>query len=166
VPLGDGWLVDRPIAALREVFGARVGLVGECDPAVAARADRVFPDRYPGLGPAGGILSALEATRGAVFVLAGDLPDITSGAIGAILAFAAARPQAWAVLGQTDRIEPCIGLYRAACTDLLRARITTGAGGRLWDLIDPKHLGRVRIPPGEAVNINEPGHLAARRPGT
>src|SRR5262245_59553696 len=58
--VGDGWLVDRPIAALREVFGARVAVVGECDDEVAQRGDRVITDRFPGVGPIGGIVSALE----------------------------------------------------------------------------------------------------------
>ena len=37
-PIGESraeWLVDRPIRALREVFGARVAVVGECDADVA-----------------------------------------------------------------------------------------------------------------------------------
>jgi molybdopterin-guanine dinucleotide biosynthesis protein A len=62
VGAGGVWLVDRPIGALRAVFGARVAVVGECDAGVAARADMVIEDTRPGVGPIGGILSALEAS--------------------------------------------------------------------------------------------------------
>ena len=48
---------------------------------VAARADLHLPDRYPGVGPAGGILAALEQSPGDVFVLAGDLRSDRKGEI-------------------------------------------------------------------------------------
>jgi molybdopterin-guanine dinucleotide biosynthesis protein A len=79
------WLVDRPIDALRAVFGARVAAVGECDPRVAARFDRLIPDEHPGAGPIGGVISALTYARAPVLVLAGDLVAITAAEVRALV---------------------------------------------------------------------------------
>jgi molybdenum cofactor guanylyltransferase len=156
-PYGAGWLIDRPIAALRAVFGPCVAIVGDCDPAVAARADRHIPDRYPGQGPIGGILTVLELTNGDIFVLPGDGPAIAPSTIHAILVRADQSSDALAVLAQTSRIEPCIGLYRRGCAEALRAAL---AGTRaLHSAIPAAHLVLVPIPPDQAVNINTPGDL-------
>jgi molybdenum cofactor guanylyltransferase len=157
----DQQLVDRPIAALREVFGPRVALVGECHVDVRSRADFVLDDPYPGVGPAGGILAALEHTGGAVFVLPGDSPGITPATVRAILAAAEENPEAWAVVAATARaeseaglhIEPCIGVYRPGAAATMRAAL--GAGCRsLYAMIPPDQRGTVEIPSIAAANIN------------
>ena len=159
---GSEWLVDRPIAALRALFGPRVALVGQCDAAVSVRADVVIPDRYPGVGPAGGVLAALEQSTGDVFVLAGDLSRITSNSIGAILdaALAPTAPavSAWVVLAKANGVQPCIGLYRQAVRPLLAERI--GQGRRsLYDLVPADRLLLVSIDVAEATNVNTPDAL-------
>ncbi len=160
---GSGeWLVDRPIRALREVFGARVALVGECDPAVAARGDGVIADVWPGAGPAGGVLSALDATQGDVFVLAGDLLGVTAASVRAVMAEAERSGEAWAVLARSDHPEPCIGLYRRILVEALRMRLREGRGS-LHDLVPAERVRLVGIDPAEAVNINTPGGLDAVR---
>jgi len=159
-PVGtDGleWLVDSPIRALRDVFGARVAVVGVCDPGVAARADLVIADRYPGVGPAGGILSALEQSGGDVFVLAGDLPGISSVSVRAILD-AAVDSESWLVLGESGGIQPCIGLYRQAVRLLLAERIQAGRRS-LHDLVRVERMRLVPIDAGEARNVNTPEGL-------
>jgi molybdenum cofactor guanylyltransferase len=161
---GSEWLVDRPIRALREVFGPRVALVGDCDGEVAARADLIIPDPYPGRGPAGGILAALEAVSGAggdILVLPGDLPGITSRSIRRLIGEAASHPAAWTILAATSGPEPCIGIYRQAARQVLAQRV--GAGEfRLHDLA-PKDCRRfVPIDAAEATNLNTPEDLARR----
>lgn len=158
-PVGEGLLVDRPIGALRDVFGPRVATVGQCHPEVAALADLDIPDLYFACGPAGGILSALDLTRGDVFVLAGDLPRITPATIRAILAGAAGSPACWAALARTDRIEPCIGLYRRAAIPPLCAAVANGHP--LWEAIPPEHRVDVPTDPREAMNANTIEELRA-----
>ena len=158
---GSEWLVDRPIRALRDVFGSRVAVVGACDPRVTARADLVVTDRYPGVGPAGGILSALEQFLGDVFVLAGDLPGISSASVQAILN-AAAGSDAWMVLGVADGAEPCIGLYRQRLRPLLAERLLAGRRS-LHDLVTADRRRLVPIDAGEARNVNTPEELDAQR---
>lgn len=157
----DRWLVDAPIGALREVFGPRVAAVGACDAEVAARANLVIADRYPGAGPAGGILSAIEARpSGGVFVLAGDLLLVTPAVVRAVLAAAAHSPDALAVLARTDRslVEPCIGLYRADAAPYLRAVVQSGAP--LHGAIPVERRIGVAIDDGPARNVNTPDDLA------
>ncbi len=157
--LADGWLVDRPIAALRAVFGPRVALVGEADPEVLARGDATIVDRHPGIGPLGGIISALEAA-GDVFVLPGDAPAIDAAAIRAILARAGESPEAWAVLADSGRLEPCVGLYRRAALPALHAH-RARPEAPLGAAIPAQQLARVAVDVRRLANVNTPDDLAA-----
>ncbi len=164
---GLEWMVDRPIRALREVFGACVAVVGNCDPAVAARADHAIRDRYPGTGPAGGVLAALEHYGTDVFVLAGDLPNVTASAVRTLLDAAAATSSAagvWVVLASSNGVQPCIGLYRQAVRVHLAERVH-GGNGRLFDLAPPGRLLLVPIPEQEVVNVNVNVNDAGTLPG-
>lgn len=159
---GEEWLVDRPIGALREVFGPRVALVGECDPAVAARGDLLLADQYPGAGPAGGILAALEQVTGDVFVLAGDLPNISALTVRAILRTAATSDgdavPPWTVLAQSGGVQPCIGLYRRAILPLLAERLRLGRRS-LHDLVPAARQHLVAVDAREVLNVNTPDAL-------
>ncbi|MBK9189871.1 MAG: molybdenum cofactor guanylyltransferase [Phycisphaerales bacterium] len=153
------WLVDRPIAALREVFGPRVHVVGECDAAIAARADASLHDPYQGVGPLGGILAALESTRGGVFVLSGDLVSITPLVIRQVLdASLAAQPHVLAVLASSDRIEPCIGVYTPGARPYLAQSLAAGRRA-LIDAIPRECLLLVPVDPAVTRNVNRPGDL-------
>lgn len=155
---GSQWLVDRPIAALRAVFGPRVAAVGDCDPEVSARADLVIPDTRHAAGPIGGVLSALEQAGGDVFVLSGDLPYVTENAILAVLAAARTRPGALVVLAATDRMHPCIGLYRGASAEFLRVHLAAGRHS-LFDAVPAGLVATAAIDPREAHNVNTPDAL-------
>lgn len=158
-PTAREWLVDRPIAALREVFGPRVHLVGECDPAIVSRADASLHDPYQGVGPLGGILAALESTRGGVFVLSGDLVSITPLVIRQVLdASLAAQPHVLAVLASSDRIEPCIGVYTPGARPYLAQSLAAGRRA-LIDAIPRECLLLVPVDPAVTRNVNRPGDL-------
>ena len=154
-PDAEEWLVDRPIAALRAVFGPCVALVGACDRSIAARADLVIEDHYPACGPAGGILSALEQCPGDVFVLAGDLPHMSATVVQHILNEAQLRPRSavWAVLADADGLHPCIGLYRQVLRRRLAERLAAGVAS-LHDLTPAAHVHRVVIERRAATNVN------------
>lgn len=166
--VGDGLLVDAPIAALRAVFGRRVAVVGACDARIAARADFVIDDRRPGVGPIGGILSAIEHAGAGVFVLAGDMPGVTAQMVRAVVASAASHPGAAAVMARSDRLEPCVALYRPAAAPYLRASLEAGRGS-LHDAIPPDLLRTVVFRHETLASVNTPGDLArfpgGQRPG-
>lgn len=163
-PVSEGsqsWIIDRPVAALRAVFGPRVAAVGECAEEVAARLDRVIPDRYPGAGPIGGVLSALLHAQAEVFVLAGDLPNICAQDIRSILAAATRAPDAAAVLAETDTLEPCIGLYRPRAIAHLKTAIAPGASHQLRTALPAEQIARVRMRTDHAANVNTREDLRA-----
>lgn len=161
-PHEGGWLVDRPIQALAAVFGPRVAAVGACDPAVAQRAHLVIEDRHPGVGPVGGIVSALEWAGTPVFVLPGDLPRVTGEAVRIVLVAAGEAQDASAVLaGTADDPEPCFGLYRPAALQPLRRALEAGRY-RLRDALLREQIHFVALPGDCLSNANTPADLEGR----
>lgn len=167
-PLPDGALVERPIRALQDVFGPRVALVGHCDASVGCHGDLVIPDRYPGAGPAGGILSALEHLRehapsvDGVFVLAGDLPRVQRTLVQSIVDASRGHPGAAAVLASTNgRLEACIGIYRTSTMEHLRGLVAPEAahGRSLVRMLKSLTVVEVPADPALTVNVNRPTDL-------
>lgn len=148
-------LVDIPICALREVFGPRVAIVGQCHDAVAARADMIIDDLYPDVGPIGGIVSALQASDSDVFVLAGDMPLVTNDIIYRLLNEAASRDDAFAIVTKSDRLEPCVGLYRQAALPLLRERLASDRRS-LHDALPADCVAIVQVDTKALLSINMP----------
>jgi molybdenum cofactor guanylyltransferase len=157
-PVGDRVLVSIPIDALRTVFGPRVAAVGACDPGVAAIADAVLEDPYPGLGPVGGICAALEATRGAVFVCAGDLAAIDAETIRTVLVAATDNPDALACLAHDGRVHPTIGLYRGGCLSYFQQAIRNNAL-RLRSILPEGSVVHASVDAAATRNINRPEDL-------
>ena len=164
-PRGDERLIDRPFRALSSIFGPRVVLAGH-SAGLLDRAWATLSDRTAGMGPLGGILTALDAFPRGVFVLAGDLPDITPRTLESIcLRLHVGRPAA--VLARTDRVEPCIGIYLPAARPWLAGAAARWMKGLamppLHSLIPPRLRVEVPITAAEARNVNRPEDLAAPR---
>ncbi len=158
-PVRGRMLVSIPVDALRRVFGPRVAAVGACDPGVAAMADAVLEDPYPGLGPVGGICAALEGARGDVFVCAGDLVAIDARAIRTVLASAAANPDALACLAHDGRLHPTIGVYRGGCLPYFQQAIRESAL-RLRSILPEGLAVHAAVASGATRNINRPEDLS------
>ena len=156
-PWGSGMLVDAPVGALRAVFGAPVVLCGACHADVAVRGDLMLADRRPGGGPIGGIVAALEHPLGAdgVFVLAGDLGYVTESEVRAILTATEGDAASWAVLADSGRIEPCVGVYRQRARRALEEQMACGRGS-LHDALPASRVTRVRIDAAKLRNVNTP----------
>lgn len=158
----ETWLVDRPIHALRECFGQRVGVVGECDPRIHARADLVVPDPHPGIGPLGGIVSALRWAHGSVFVLAGDMPSVTPDTVRRLLAAAAMRPKTGAVLATTHRVAPpqwCVGIYRSGLTSALERAVQSGVRA-VKDAVPRESIELVEVEAGAVRDVDSLADLS------
>lgn len=159
---GGQLLVQCPIEALRAVFGPRVKLVGECHPSILPLADGVIVDRYPGIGPIGGILSALQDWRGPVLVLAGDMPSVAPADVTCIVKAAADTPEAWAVMAMTDRRHPCVGFYATAAATELNQRHEQGRY-QLSTAIPDRHIALVSLSTQAVANVNCPDDCATQR---
>jgi len=158
---GGGVMVERPIGALRAVFGGRVALVGACDARVAALGDAVIRDAHPGAGPVGGIVSALAHTGGPVLVLAGDMPGVLGEDVAqlALVAEGALARGALAAMAESDRAHPCFAVYAPGALAALAARLSRG-DRRLLGALPEERVERWACRAGAAVNVNEPGDLA------
>lgn len=129
---------------------------------------RVVIDHYPGAGPLGAILTALESVSGsAVFVLAADMPHVPAALVAALAALHEAPGDRDATVPHSARgAEPLCAVYATSALPALRAAVGSG------DLSLRHALGRlrVRVMPVEAVaaigdpallfrNINSPADL-------
>lgn len=147
-PLGSSeLLVQRPINALRQVFGSRVKLVGECHPSILPLADGVIPDEYPGIGPMGGIVSALKHSGGPIAVLAGDMPGAAPEWIIRLIRDAEAASRGTtvqgplAVLALSATPNPCAGVYFPDSRPFLEACIKRNS----YRLNDALPIGRIAL---------------------
>lgn len=166
-PVGERRLVEHAIAALREVFGPRVAIVGDCDTSVRSAGDVWIPDEHPGIGPMGGVATALRRLDRAVLVLAGDLAGIDAATVRALAEASFAPPTARVALAVTDapeatRRHPCAAVYAPAMLEVLEAMIGQQRYSLLAaiDRIGAESVVEVRCEPRCLANINEPGDLA------
>ena len=162
--VGGARIVDRVLAALREVT-SDVVLVG-APPAVGAAlpALRVVPDATPGGGPLGGIVVALRATGRDTLVVAWDMPFVTANELRPLLdAGRDAEAVAWEADGQ---VEPLCALYRASAAAQLAAAYDAGVRSPREALRQLRvHLVRhpARDAPSPFTSINTSGELDAAR---
>jgi molybdopterin-guanine dinucleotide biosynthesis protein MobB len=118
-----------------------------------------MPDRVPGKGPLGGLHAALHLAReeglDGVFLLACDMPLVTSRQVGELLGRVGEEPCAAAgpMVGP-GRLEPLCGWYAVACLPAVEEALAAGSLS-LHALLE--RIG------GEGVPIEELGALGAGR---
>jgi molybdopterin-guanine dinucleotide biosynthesis protein A len=154
--VGGATLLDRAADTLAEVFG-EVVIVS----ARAVETDRqVVPDARDPCGPLGGIEAALahavELGLDGAFVLACDLPVVTSDTVRDVARALHGSPTALAAApaGRDGRsAEPLCAAYRVACLGAVRALLDDGrlAAAGLFD-----RVGGVITPRSddELLNVN------------
>lgn len=159
-PVDDAgvWMVQRPVQALRTIFGNRVKIVGGCHPDIARLADGSIRDEHPGAGPIAGVVSALRAWEGPVFVLAGDMPAFDAACVRAVVSAAAAHPLAAAVVAADHRPHPCAALYTSAALAPLETMMAAN-NRRLVDALSLMQTHRVALPTHSLHNVNRPSDL-------
>jgi molybdopterin-guanine dinucleotide biosynthesis protein A len=161
-------MVAAPIAALREVFGPRVVVVGPCDPAVRALGDDWLADDHPGTGPMGAIATVLRRLGRPTLVLAGDLPAIDAAAVrrlaDAFLSAAALAEVALATSGEHPdlREHPCAAVYGLPMLETLESGLRRSRFSLREAIGSRPASAVVRVPLPERVlaNINDPAELA------
>jgi molybdopterin-guanine dinucleotide biosynthesis protein A len=155
--------LERQIAALCPLTDTIV-LVGYCGHGPAPLP--VEPDRWPGTGPLGGIVTALAAAVGdRVLVLAGDLPFVTTPFLAYLVTV---EPAAAAVIPVLDgRWHPLCAVYARRALDVLSDALARGERevARAVTRLDPRLVGVAELAPFDAdggllANINTPDDMA------
>ncbi len=113
-------------ARLVEPLVSAVTVVGSPE-RYAALGLRAIPDHWAGIGPLGGLGTALRASNSPWTLIVGcDLPYLTVTWLDWLVARALASP-ADALLPQTVRgVEPLCAVYRATCAPVVAAAIEAG----------------------------------------
>jgi molybdopterin-guanine dinucleotide biosynthesis protein A len=136
---------------------ARVLVIGGDAPALGRLGLEVVEDRWPGEGPLGGILTALDAVAASALVVACDLPWLDAASVAALLA-AAAASDADAVVATTGRLEPLCAVWSPSAAAALQAAFDGGqraVSAALTGLRVVTH----RVRPGVLHNVNRPDDL-------
>jgi molybdopterin-guanine dinucleotide biosynthesis protein A/rhodanese-related sulfurtransferase len=100
------------------VHMANTLLAGGCQPVVQVGGTgtlglSVVPDRYPGEGPLGGVLTALEASASSwLMVVACDLPRLRAATVKRLVKRAIAASESDVVVASTSRREPLCSVWR------------------------------------------------------
>lgn len=158
VPMGR-----RAATALMAAGAAPVVLVGG-DPGWSDALGLVLvPDRWPGIGPVGGIATALSwaPTEADVVLLAAcDQPWIHPPDLLRMARALADDPTLDVVIGQTrDRSrQPFPSAWRPTTGPAVSALVTTGHR-RLLGVLDELSVGSVAVDPSTTVDIDEPDDL-------
>lgn len=166
-------MVAAPIAALREVFGPRVVVVGPCDPAVRALGDDWLADDHAGIGPMGGIATVLARLGRPAMVLAGDLPAIDAAAVRRLAEAFLAAPaaaMALAISGESTepREHPCAAVYGLPMREALESGLRRSRFGLREAIgrVPASSVVRVRLPERVLANVNHPADLARHLAGS
>jgi len=111
------------VADAATAAGLPVVVVGRSEPAGWDVAGCGFaPDDEPGLGPLGGLVSALRATTGPVLLLSCDMPLLTEDAVRWLADAASAMALDRGLVTVTDRPQQLFAVYTQAVLPLAEAR--------------------------------------------
>jgi molybdopterin-guanine dinucleotide biosynthesis protein A len=153
-------MADRVAAALRQAGCAPVHFVGS-GPLPAGDEPLRVPDRWPGAGPLGGVITALLHAGSDVVVAACDLPDLDPDTVRAVLA-APGAPDVAVVVATTARLEPALARWNRRAVGPLRELFEAGERAlhvALDGLDAAGGVVRVAVDPAALRNVNTPGDL-------
>ena len=162
LPFGDSTLIEQ-IASRMQLVCPNVTLVGE-----SRRNLPAIPDLYPGEGPLGGIVTALQSSKAATWnlVLACDLPSANSRFLNHIVEEAFGTAADCVVPTSQGREHPlCAAYHRRALEPLHRA---FQAGERkLTHALRSLRVQHIAVPTPELLaNANTPEDWQAFQQGS
>lgn len=126
-------------------------------------ASKFAEDVTPGLGPLGGLQTALRQANTPIIAVACDMPRLTLTALCWLSEQAAERDGSHGLAVQNNgQWEPLFSVYTPSCLPLIESRLTAGRLS-LHGLIEAGDFSRVDAPDWIAprlVNVNTPEDLA------
>jgi molybdopterin-guanine dinucleotide biosynthesis protein A len=143
--IGGEALLARIVRRLRLAL-PEVAIIGQSHLTTLAPGTPVFSDEAPGLGPLGGLSTALARVSSQhIFVLGCDMPFVEPALVGAMAAYASRSPEADVVALRTTRgIEPLHAIYARTCAPLVQERIAAADGRSMAALL--KRLSVMELP--------------------
>ncbi len=166
--LGGVSLLERTAGAAREVAPDVLVVGRPRPPDWPLEGVRFVEDEVPGVGPIGGLLTALRqhaapVPGGSVLAVACDMPRLTSGALRWLQDAASGRHlRDGLVVENGGQVEPLFAIYTAACLPLVERQIAAGRRS-LQALIAAGRFEHLGAPPEIAPalrNVNTPEEFA------
>lgn len=155
--LGGEPMVRRAARTLRDASLTPVFVVGGDRDALTALDLVHVEDRWPGEGPLGGILTALDHAGGRdVVVLACDTPLVSSDTVARLVQ--APDDAAVVVASDGDRFHPLVGRYSTRCAAALRERFDAGVRA-MHAALDGLDVVTIEIESRELQNVNRPADV-------
>lgn len=159
LPIAGSPLAAMVASVVQAAGGDPVVAIGGNEPALTAIGLEVVPDRWPGEGPLGGLLSALRWSPAArVAVVACDMPWLD---VATIRELAATDPAASeVVMAFSDRLEPLCAIWDVEhCAPALQAAFDSGERS-VRRAIRGLRVRRVELAdPGPVRDVDAPGDL-------
>jgi molybdopterin-guanine dinucleotide biosynthesis protein A len=117
----------------------------------------VAPDNSPGLGPLGGIHTALSLSRSdRNLIVACDMPDLEAPFLGYLLAAAGEESDCLLPAGASGRPEPLCGVYHTRCLTVITRALERGVR-KVLDSLDGLRVTILNVPESRCFrNINTP----------
>jgi molybdopterin-guanine dinucleotide biosynthesis protein A len=147
-------LLDHAVAVLK-ALGLEVRVVGESEDPVRTGFVPTIPDLQYGLGPIGGIYTALNwSNSAAIFVLACDMPLVPVELLRALLE-TSVESDVVVPRDSLGRLHPLCGVYSTACLQALE----TGIGGGQLSMRDLLNMDGLKITLVDTVQYGFPDHV-------
>ena len=161
-------MADRVAGVLRAAGCTPVLAIGGDPRELATLHVPVVPDRYPGEGPLGGVLHALEVLAAdpaadRVLVAACDLPDLTVESVAELLVPAHGE-SVDVVVAATDRMQPALAVWSADALPAVRRRFELGERAVHRMVRELRHA-TITVDAVALRNVNRPDDLLGRLPG-
>jgi molybdopterin-guanine dinucleotide biosynthesis protein A len=137
LPIGGEALLARVVRRLRLAL-PEVYIVGPSHLKALAPETPVFPDDFPGLGPFGGLSTALaHVSSQYIFVVGCDMPFVEPALVGAMARYASSHPEVDVVAVRTARgVEPLHAVYARTCAPFVLERIAAVDGRSMVALLE------------------------------
>ena len=155
LPYRGTTLVEHLARAVQEATGS-VALIAE-PVRYSSLGYSVYPDRFPGCGPLGGVFTALSvSSTDWNLIVACDMPGISAGVLRTLLRSAAESGKSCVVAtGPTGEPEPLCAVYHRGCLPVL-ARAIQEKRFKMIDLIAKLDSMATPVDASALANVNTP----------